>query len=496
VDDLVSGQRVWTFSELLDDARQVAAALLGVVAPGERVAVWSTNNAPWFLLEMGAGLAGVTLVTVNPAYTAAELADVLNRSRSAAIVLADQFRGRSLAPLLDEALPALPQLRTVIPLSEWDAFLAAAKPVDLPRVKPNDPAQIEFTSGTTGSPKAALLPHGGICANAAAGAERWGFMPGEPCLNAMPLFHIAGSVIFGLGAIAAGATQLLAAFQPPRTAALWQVHRPDVVGLAGTMWRMLLDHTESHGIDLTGLRLAVTGGQSIPPKLVDRVEAATGAPMSILWGMTELCGTAAAVSPDDDRKTRRETWGRALPGIELRIVDPITGNPLGPDNVGEVQVRGWGTMTCYDGNEAATAETILPDGWLRTGDLGTLDADQRLRIAGRVKEMIIRGAENIYPAEIENLLRLHPCVADVAVVGLPCEIYGESVAAALVLRDGAVMPSDNELISHCRNQIAPFKIPKKWVQLANLPLTPVGKVKKFEVRNAILAAAPTTAQPS
>jgi fatty-acyl-CoA synthase len=303
----------------------------------------------------------------------------------------------------------------------------------------------------------------------------------------MPLFHIAGSVIFGLGALAAGTTQLLTAFDPPRTAALWERHRPDVVGFAGTMWRMLLDYAETATTELSGLRLAVTGGQSIPPELVDRVEAATGAPMSILWGMTELCGTATAVSPDDDLVTRRETCGRALSGVEVRVVDPSTNAVLPPDQIGEVQVRGWGTMTCYDGDEAATAATILPDGWLRTGDLGTLDGEQRLRITGRVKEMIIRGGENIYPAEIENLLRRHPSVADVAVVGIPCDVYGERVAAALVLRAGADMPSDDELNSFSRADLAPFKIPQRWVQLPALPLTPLGKVKKFEVRGAILA---------
>lgn len=487
-DDPESGERVWTFTELLRDACRVAAALQqSVVAPGERVAVWSPNDPKWYLLQLGAGLAGVPLVTVNPAYSASELADVLSRSGSTAIALAPLFRGIALPPVLEQVRPLVPQLRTVIRLDEWDAFLHAATPAGLPVVDAADPAQIQYTSGTTGAPKGAVLSHGSMCANAAAGAARWEVQPGEVWLNAMPMIHVAGSVINALGALAAGATQLLMPFDTAGMLANWDRHRPAVACLAGTMWTMLLDDPESADVDFSGLRLAITGGQSIPPELVDRVEARTGATMSILYGMTELSGTITAVAPGDDTAVRQKTCGHPLPGVEIRIVDPATNASVPDGRIGEVQVRGWLTMTGYLGDETATAATILPGGWLRTGDLGTRDPQHRLRITGRVKEMIIRGAENIYPAEIENRLRQHPAIADAAVVGIPDETYGETVAAALVLRGGAAMPSAEELTRFCRATLAPFKTPKQWIQLPALPLTASGKVPKFLVRDAILA---------
>jgi fatty-acyl-CoA synthase len=489
-----AGERTWTFAELLADAERVARALLAVIEPGERVAMWAPNTHEWFLLQLGAALAGTTLVTVNPAYRPAELADVLGRSRCTALVFASQVRGTDMCSILDEVRPMLPYLRTAIQLDDWETFLkrAPAARTELPTVYDTDAAQIQFTSGTTGAPKAALLPQAAMCANAAAGAARWNVRPGERWLNAMPMFHVAGSIINALGALAAGATQLLTPFDPERIAAIWQRHHPDIGCLAGTMWAMLLDHPAVASAELSGLRLAVTGGQCIPPELVDRVEARTGGTMSILYGMTELCGTGTAAAPDANTETRRETCGHALPGVEVRIADPNTGATLDSNVIGEIQVRGWLTMSGYLDDPAATAEVIMPDGWLRTGDLGTLDADRMLRVTGRVKEMIIRGAENIYPAEIENRLRCHPAVADAAVVGLPDPLYGETVACALVLRGGASMPSAEDLTQFCRTALAPFKTPKRWIELPALPLTPSGKVRKFMVRDALLAASPTT----
>ena len=476
--------RSWTFVELLSDARQVAGSLQTVLSPGERVAVWAPNCPEWYLLQLGAGLAGATVVTVNPAYRAAELADVLARSRSAVIVLADEFRGTALEELLAQVRGSLPELRTAVPLRDWSAFLDSARPGALPEVGPRDPAQIQYTSGTTGAPKGAVLPHGAVAANGTAGARRWGIMPGEVWLNAMPMFHVAGSVINALGALAAGAAQLLCPFDPALVGALVQRHRPSVACLAGTMWAMLLDHG---GADLSSLRLTITGGQSIPAELVRRVEAATGGRMSILFGMTELCGTITAVAPDADEMTRTQTCGLPLPGVRLRVIGP-DGTVLPADGVGEIQVSGWLTMSGYFEDPDATGQTLLPDGWLRTGDIGSVDASGRLRISGRLKEMIIRGGENIYPAEIEIRLREHPAVADAAVVGIPDPLYGETVAAALVLRPGAEFPHEQELTAWCRATLAPFKTPKRWIELPTLPMTPSGKVRKFLVQEAILTA--------
>lgn len=466
---VVPDGRQWTFGELRQTATQVACALLTIAEPGEHIAVWSPNCAEWVLLQLGAGLAGLTVVTVNPAYQPAEVADVLARSRSVAVFLAAEFRGTDLAHVLDAVRDGLPELRNAVQLRDWEAFLDQAVDRQLPTVAPNAAAQIQFTSGTTGRPKGALLPHSAVVENGIRGAQRWQVQPGDVWLNVMPMFHVAGSVINALGALAAGAVQLICPFDPALTAKLIRDHDVSVACLGGTMWMMLLDQPE---MDLTSVRVAIAGGQSISPDLVRRVDAAVSGRMSILFGMTELCGTITAASIDDDEETRAETCGLPLPGVELRIVE------------GEIQVRGWLTMTGYYQDPTSTAATLLESGWLRTGDIGCLDDRGRLRITGRAKEMIIRGAENIYPAEIEIRLRAHPAVVDAAVFGLPDPIYGESVAAALVLRPAAEVPSVAELRAWCRAELAPFKTPKTWKFVDALPMTPSGKIQKFRLRES------------
>lgn len=466
---VVPDGRQWTFTELRSVATQVAHALLAIAEPGEHIAVWSPNCAEWVLLQLGAGLAGLTVVTVNPAYRSAEVADVLGRSRSVAVFLAAEFRGTDLADVLDAVRDELPELRNAVQLQDWEPFLDRAVARPLPTVTPNSAAQIQFTSGTTGRPKGAVLPHSAVVTNGIRGAQRWGVQPGDVWLNAMPMFHVAGSVINALGALAAGAAQLICPFDPALTAKIIGEKQVSIACLGGTMWSLLLDQPE---VDLSSVRVAITGGQSISPDLVRRIDAAVSGGTSILFGMTELCGTITAAAVDDDEETRAETCGRPLPGVELRIVD------------GEIQVRGWLTMTGYFDDPVSTAATLLESGWLRTGDIGCLDGRGRLRITGRAKEMIIRGAENIYPAEIEIRLRAHPSVADAAVFGIPDPVYGESVAAALVLNKRADAPSDAELQAWCRAELAPFKTPKTWRFVDALPMTPSGKIQKFRLRES------------
>ncbi|MUL66196.1 hypothetical protein BOO86_17110 [Mycobacterium sp. CBMA 234] len=467
---VVPDGRQWTFTELRATATQVACSLLTIAEPGEHIAVWSPNCAEWYLLQLGAGLAGMTVVTVNPAYRAAEVSDVLARSRCAAVFLAAEFRGTDLTDVLDAVRGELPALRNAVQLRDWEAFLDRAVERRLPMVTPQSPAQIQFTSGTTGCPKGAVLPHSAVVENGIRGAQRWQVQAGEVWLNAMPMFHVAGSVINALGALSAGAAQLICPFDAVATVKLIREHKVSVACLGGTMWAMLLDQPE---VELTSVRVAIAGGQSISPDLVRRVDAAVSGRMSILFGMTELCGTVTAGAIDDDEETRAETCGRPLPGVELRIVE------------GEIQARGWLTMTGYFEDPSATAATLLESGWLRTGDIGCLDERGRLRITGRAKEMIIRGAENIYPAEIEIRLRAHPAIADAAVFGLPDPVYGESVAAAVVLHSSADVPSDAELQAWCRAELAPFKTPKTWTFVDALPMTPSGKIQKFRLRELL-----------
>jgi fatty-acyl-CoA synthase len=482
-------RRRWTYSELLGESEQVARALLGRFTPGERVAVWANNIPEWVILEMAAALAGLTLVTVNPALRADELRHVLSQSRASGIFLRQDYRGNPMADALVGIRPALPDLRETVRFEEWPAFRASGSATEpLPEVRPGHPAQIQYTSGTTGVPKGAVLHHRGITNNA-----RLSYVPvlglerGDVHVNPMPLFHTAGCVLATLSSIASlGTHVLLPFFDPGLQLELTESERSVVFGGVPTMLIGLLNHPDFAGADLSSVRVALSGGAVVPPELVRRTETALGVPMCIIYAQTEASPGITMTQPGDDAQDRAETLGRPLPRIEVRIVDPRDGTTTVPAGaVGEICTRGYHVMTGYFDAPEETKAAIDAEGWLHTGDLASMDNRGYLRIGGRLKEMIIRGGENIYPREIEQVLFTHPGVLDVAVVGVPDQVWGEQVAAFIRPAPGAT-PSEDELAAYARAHLAPHKLPRVWVFTDEFPLTGSGKVQKFLLRDRLI----------
>jgi fatty-acyl-CoA synthase len=483
-------RRRWTYRELLEQSEGVARALLGRFAPGERVAVWANSLPEWVLLEFGAALAGLTLVTVNPAHRSGELAYVLKQSRASGIFLLSEYRGNPMAATLEVLRPGLAELREATLFSEWDAFCASGSPTErLPVVQPEDPAQIQYTSGTTGFPKGAVLYHRGITNNARLFMQRQGIGCGDVYVNAMPLFHTGGCVMGTLGSVQQLATHVLMPyFDPALELALIESERATQFVGVPTMLMALLEHPDFPKRDLSSLRSALSGGATVPPELVRRIESALGIPLLIVFGQTEASPLLTQTRLDDTLEDRATTLGQPLPQTEVQIVDPATGQVVPPGTVGELCTRGYLVMHGYFENPAATAAAIDVDGWLHTGDLGSMDERGYCHIEGRLKDMIIRGGENVYPREIEQLLFSHPQVADVAVLGLPDPRWGEQVAAFVRPVPGQ-QPTAKELFAYCRQHLAPHKTPRYWEFVESFPLTPSGKVQKFVLRDRVVAAA-------
>jgi fatty-acyl-CoA synthase len=481
-----AGRREWSYGALLADAERAACALLGRFAPGERVAVCAPNLPEWVLLEYAAALAGLTLVTVNPANRGDELAHVLRHSGAAGAFVVDEWRGNPLAAAVAGLRGELPALRELVRFADWERFCSGDAAAALPRVDPAQPAQILYTSGTTGRPKGAVLNHRGLTNNARFAAEALGCAPGHAWVNPMPLFHIAGCGMFALGAAASGgALVLMPHFDPALQLELIETYRSALFAGVPTMLIALLTHPDLARRDLRSVRYALSGGAPVPAELVRRVEAALGVPFVITFAQTEAHCSITLGRLDDAPADRAETVGRPLPQTEVKIADPGTGEPLACGAIGEVCARGYLVMDGYLDDPAATAAAIDADGWLHTGDLGAMDARGHCRIEGRVKEMIIRGGENVYPREVELVLFGHPRVADVAVVGVPDEVWGEQVAA-VVRPAGDPAPTAQELADFCRARLAGFKTPRRWAFVDAFPLTGSGKVRKHVLREQLL----------
>jgi fatty-acyl-CoA synthase len=487
-----SSRRAWTFDELAADSRQVAHALLRHFQPGDHIAIWSSNRPEWAFLEYGAALAGLVLVTVNPAYLAHELAHVLRQSRAKGIIVEDHHRGRDLTVVLEAVRLDLPNLDTVIRLSEWREFLAAADDSPLPHVTPNDIAQIQYTSGTTGFPKGACLRHRGLANNARFYAETIGARAGDVWINAMPMFHTAGCGLATLGALQTGGAQVMApGFDAEHMLDLFEQERGTVMLCVPTMLTRILEEQQHTPRDLSSWRLVTLGGAPVPPELVQRAKAITGADAGIGFGQTESSPYVTHTLPADPHPNWVETVGKPLPHTEIKIVDPASGaiQPIGVS--GEICSRGYCIMAGYYDAENATTAAIDADGWLHTGDIGSMDEEGYCRVLGRLRDMIIRGGENVYPREIEDVLITHPAIADVAIIGLPDADWGEIVVAC-IRPNGSERPSAQELTSFCRERLAGYKVPRQWHYLEAFPQTASGKIQKFALREQLLSQSSPT----
>jgi fatty-acyl-CoA synthase len=481
-------RRRWTYAELLQDSERCARALLGRFEPGERVAVWAPSIPEWEVLEFGAALAGLILVTVNPAYKPGELKYVLEQSGSAGILLVPEFRGNPMAQSLQTIRGELPMLREAIEFNEFDAFLASGAPTEeLPHVQPDDPVQIQYTSGTTGFPKGALLHHRGLTNNARLTLGEFDLAPGEVYVNPFPLFHTAGCGLGVLGCVSHQLTHVpVLAFEPGLMLDLAESERAGVLAGVATVLIALTEDPTFDKRDLSSVRAVLSGGALVAPHLVKRIEDQLGVRFSIIYGQTESSPVITQGRLEDAFEDRATTIGRPIPQTEVKIVDPVDGAMVPCGVVGELCTRGYHVMRGYYEMPDATAEAIAEDGWLHTGDLASMDDRGYCRIEGRLKDMIIRGGENIFPREIEQRLFIHEAVGDVAVVGIPDEKWGEQVCAFVRAAPGAALDRD-ELDAHVRGELAPFKAPRIWVFVEDFPMTPSGKVQKFVLRDRLVA---------
>lgn len=480
-------RRRWTFAELLRDAERTAAALLTKFQPGERVAVWAPNTPEWVLLLYGCAIAGVVLVTVNPSYKARELEYVLSKSRAAGLFVADEHRGHKMVETAASVRANLPGLREIMPLSGFQQFLqAGVRPAAFPEVKPLDPCIIMFTSGTTGAQKGVVFHHKGTINVNEFTQERGGLAPGGVFINPMPMFHNGALGHAGVGTVIRRATHVLAReWNPSLFLDLVEKEGGTFSLLVPTMVEAILALPDLQKYDLRTFRNIISGAAVVESSLIKRTEAQLGSTICNVYGQTEMQGVVCSVKPDDSPADKTETIGQALPHAEIKIADPATGKILPLGTQGEICVRGYQTMIGYFDMPEETAKTLKADGWLHSGDLGSMDERGFVRITGRIKDMLIRGGENIYPREIENLLLEHPQVERVAVVGVPDSYWGEQVGAVIIPKSLDQPPSTAELHEFCRANLAAYKTPKFWYFVKEFPWTETGKLQKFKLVQAI-----------
>lgn len=479
--DEPSARRSWTFEELLVQSESAARAIAHRHSPGERVAIWAPNGPEWVILEYACALAGVVLVTVNPAFQSAELKYVLKQSGASGLFFSPSYRGSPMSSHLAAIREDLENLREAVSLDDFSEFVASGPAsIELPEVLPGDPAQIQYTSGTTGFPKGALLHHRGITNNARLTLERVGMKTGGVYVNPMPLFHTGGCVLGVLGAVQRqSAIVQMESFDAGLMLELIETYRGTHMLAVPTMLIAAMEHPAFAGADLSSMTTLCSGGATVPAPLVRRIEDELGVQLAITYGQTEASPVITLMRPDDSDEDKAETLGPALAQTEIKVVDLETGDTQPVGVPGELCCRGYNVMLEYFDMPERTAETIDSDGWLHTGDLVTMDERGYPSITGRLKDMIIRGGENIYPKEIEDVLFGHDSVADVAVVGLPNQQLGEIVAAFVRDAPNTTHASKAELKAYVRERLAPHKTPQVWIRVEEFPLTSSGKIQKF-----------------
>lgn len=481
--------RRWTYRQLLDDAEAAARALLRRFTPGDAVAVWAPNSAEWLVLQFGVALAGMVLVPVNPALRSAEARHVLSVSRAVGLFLVAERRGHPVRAGVEGVPADLPGLCEVVDLADWAGFVQEhGGPVPpLPEVAPDAVAQIRFTAGTTGPPKGVLLTHAGVTGNARLAVGRLGFAPGSAVLHALPLAD-SGAVL-ALGPVQHGWTHVLIdAADPARMLKLIESERAEAVFGDPDTFAALLEHRDFPKRDMTSLRAMYTRGEVVDPALVARIEKFFDAEYVAVYGQIEASGVVSSTAYGDPVELKACGAGRPLPNTEVKLVEPGGSETVAIGEVGELLVRGHGVMAGYLEPPGPPNTTQYPnttgqpaDGWLHTGDLCTMDGEGNLRVVGRVEDMIVRGGQHIYPPEIEQVLGAHPAVAEVAVLGVPDEQWGEQVAAFVRLRTGADVDAE-DLAAFTRERLPSAGCPRQWRTVDRLPRTASGSVQKFRLR--------------
>ncbi|MCW2613638.1 MAG: fatty-acyl-CoA synthase [Frankiales bacterium] len=486
--DVPSGRR-WTYAELDADVDRVAAGLLALgLQKGDRLAIWSPNVPEWVLTQYATARVGIVLVTVNPAYRPHELAYVLTQSGAAALVSAQSHKTSDYRAMVEQVRGECPALRHVVLLGDpsWDALLAAPA-VDLApheqALSFDDPINIQYTSGTTGFPKGATLSHHNILNNGLFVGELCGYAPDDRVCVPVPFYHCFGMVMGNLGALTHASCVVIPApsFEPVAT--LTAVQQERCTSLYGVPTMFIAELAEGvAAYDLSSLRTGIMAGSPCPVEVMKQVVSDMGmTEVTICYGMTETSPVSTQTRAGDDLELRVSTVGRVHPHVEVKVVDPLSGLVVAEGETGELCTRGYSVMLGYWEQPDKTAEAIDTAGWMHTGDLATMDAQGYVRIVGRIKDLVIRGGENIYPREVEEFLYTHPDVADVQVVGVPDPKYGEELLAAVRLREGASITED-ELREFCRGKVAHYKVPRYVRFVDEFPMTVTGKVQKFRMR--------------
>ncbi|MFI6001452.1 AMP-binding protein [Streptomyces sp. NPDC051366] len=494
--DLAAGRR-WTYAELAADVDALALGLLDLgIVKGDRVGIWAPNRAEWTLVQYATAKIGAILVTVNPAYRSHELEYVLRQSGIRLLVAAERFKTSDYAGMIEEVRPHCPELEFTVLLDgpRWTALLEHGRrgdPADLVHagagLSPDDPINIQYTSGTTGFPKGATLSHHNILNN--------GFFVGELCHYTeqdrvcipVPFYHCFGMVMGNLACTSHGAAMVIPApsFEPEATLAAVEAESCTSLYGVPTMFIAELAAPGFDAYDLSSLRTGIMAGSPCPVEVMKEVIDRMGMrEVSICYGMTETSPVSTQTRADDSVERRVSTVGRVGPHLEVKVVDPQSGRTVPRGEQGELCTRGYSVMLGYWGEPERTAEAVDAARWMHTGDLAVMDEDGYLSITGRIKDMVIRGGENVYPREIEEFLHAHPDVLDVQVIGVPDPKYGEELMAWVRMREGAEPLTAAAVRAFCDGRLAHFKIPRYVHVVDEFPMTVTGKIRKVEMRGA------------
>ncbi|MCA0180062.1 MAG: AMP-binding protein [Actinobacteria bacterium] len=492
--DIAGGIRM-TYAEFGAEVDRLARAMLARgYAVGERVGIWAPNRAEWTIVQYATARAGLILVNINPAYRTHELEYVLKQAGISLLFAVESFKTSDYRGMVDAVRDHCPDLREVVYFAtdSWSALLANADQIApdaaakvSATLQPQDPINIQYTSGTTGFPKGATLSHANILNNGYFVGEVCGYSEEDRICIPVPFYHCFGMVMGNLAATTHGACMVIPApaFDPAATLAAVQQERCTSLYGVPTMFIAEWALPNFTAYDLSSVRTGIMAGSPCPAEMMKKLITAGIDEVTICYGMTETSPVSTQTRTDDGFEHKVGTVGRVGPHLEIRIADPVTGETLPRGEAGEFCTKGYSVMLGYWNEPDKTAEAIV-DGWMRTGDLAVMDPDGYVRITGRIKDMVIRGGENIYPREIEEFLYTHPDVLDAQVVGVPDAKYGEELCAWLRLREGAEPITAESLRAFCTGHLAHYKIPKYVKLVEEFPMTVTGKVRKVEMRTA------------
>ncbi|MEU3820690.1 AMP-binding protein [Streptomyces sp. NPDC030392] len=492
--DVPSGRR-WTYAEFGAAVDELARALLASgVERGDRVGIWAVNCPEWVLVQYATARVGAVMVNINPAYRAHELAYVLNQAGVSLLVASLAHKTSDYRAMVEQVRSECPALRETVHIGDptWDELIARATPGHAAELAAreallscDDPVNIQYTSGTTGFPKGATLSHHNILNNGYFVGEMIAYTEQDRICLPVPFYHCFGMVMGNLAATSHGACVVIPApsFEPEATLRAVQQERCTSLYGVPTMFIAELNLPDFAAYDLSSLRTGIMAGSPCPVEVMKRVVTEMNmAEVSICYGMTETSPVSTQTRRDDDLERRTGTVGRVLPHVEVKVVDPVSGVTLPRGEAGELCTRGYGVMLGYWDEPERTAEAVDAGRWMHTGDLAVMREDGYVQIVGRIKDMIIRGGENVYPREIEEFLYGHPKIADVQVVGVPDERYGEEILACVIPRDPTDPPTYEEVAAYCRDRLAHYKLPRRVEVLDAFPMTVSGKVRKVELR--------------